>query len=92
MKKSFITVAILAAGFLTSAIVTSCNGKKGEQQEQKEAEDHNHEEGEEHDHDVVYACSMHPEVTGKEGDKCSKCGMKLEAVKNSDSTEHKHEH
>lgn len=30
----------------------------------------------------LYACSMHPEVTGKKGDKCSKCGMELtEAVK-----------
>lgn len=25
----------------------------------------------------LYACSMHPEVTGKKGDKCSKCGMAL---------------
>ena len=25
----------------------------------------------------LYACSMHPEVTGKQGDKCSKCGMNL---------------
>ncbi len=25
----------------------------------------------------VYACSMHPEVTGKKGGKCSKCGMEL---------------
>jgi nitrous oxide reductase accessory protein NosL len=25
----------------------------------------------------LYACSMHPEVTGKQGDKCSKCGMEL---------------
>lgn len=24
-----------------------------------------------------YACSMHPEITGKKGDKCSKCGMEL---------------
>jgi hypothetical protein len=28
-------------------------------------------------HVQVYACPMHPEVTGKEGDKCSKCGMAL---------------
>lgn len=27
----------------------------------------------------LYACSMHPEVTGKKGDKCSKCGMELSA-------------
>jgi hypothetical protein len=25
----------------------------------------------------VYACSMHPEITGKKGGKCSKCGMEL---------------
>jgi hypothetical protein len=25
----------------------------------------------------LYACSMHPEVTGKQGSKCSKCGMEL---------------
>lgn len=28
-----------------------------------------------------YACPMHPEVTGNQGDKCSKCGMDLEEVK-----------
>lgn len=27
-----------------------------------------------------YACPMHPEVTGKHGDSCSKCGMDLVAV------------
>jgi len=25
----------------------------------------------------LYACSMHPEVQGKKGAKCSKCGMEL---------------
>ncbi len=28
--------------------------------------------------DHIFACPMHPEVTGKEGDSCPKCGMKLE--------------
>ena len=28
--------------------------------------------------DHIFACPMHPEVTGKEGDTCPKCGMKLE--------------
>ena len=28
-------------------------------------------------HVHVFACPMHPEVTGKEGDKCSKCSMAL---------------
>jgi hypothetical protein len=30
-----------------------------------------------HTSDHVYRCSMHPEVTGKAGDKCYKCGMEL---------------
>jgi len=25
----------------------------------------------------LYACPMHPEVTGKKDESCSKCGMKL---------------
>lgn len=28
--------------------------------------------------DSSYACPMHPEVTGKKGDQCSKCHMPLE--------------
>ena len=31
-----------------------------------------------HSNDHIFACPMHPEVTGKEGDTCPKCGMKLE--------------
>lgn len=29
------------------------------------------------DHSKMYSCSMHPEIIGKMGDKCSKCGMEL---------------
>ena len=25
----------------------------------------------------LFSCSMHPEITGKKGEKCSKCGMEL---------------
>lgn len=32
------------------------------------------------DPNATYACPMHADVTGKAGDKCSKCGMALEAV------------
>ena len=28
-------------------------------------------------HVHVFACPMHPEITGKEGEKCQKCGMAL---------------
>ena len=30
-----------------------------------------------HSNDDPYTCPMHPEVTGKQGDKCPKCGMAL---------------
>ena len=30
---------------------------------------------------AAYTCPMHPEVTGKAGDSCSKCGMDLEPAK-----------
>lgn len=34
-----------------------------------------------HKHDKsTYACPMHPEITGKDGKKCSKCGMNLVEV------------
>ncbi|MBK8923475.1 MAG: hypothetical protein IPM81_18580 [Saprospirales bacterium] len=33
------------------------------------------------DQTAAYACPMHPEITGKAGDTCSKCGMDLEPVK-----------
>lgn len=37
----------------------------------------------------MYSCSMHPEVTGKKGDKCSKCGMDLTVpVKKMDNMNH----
>ena len=37
--------------------------------------------------DNGYACPMHPEVTGKEGDTCSKCNMALVKVgEESDTT------
>lgn len=83
MKKSIVSFTFLFAGlFVASALVASC-GKKTEEAE------HHHAEGDTTSHEkmqmdttqTAYACPMHPEVTGKEGDKCSKCGMKLEPVK-----------
>ncbi len=94
MKKSLLSFAILIAGLLvTSVWVTGCGNKADQQQEQTDGDGHHHAEGDttHHEDDIkqdstqmAYACPMHPEVTGKEGDKCSKCGMKLEPVKNAD--------
>jgi len=36
----------------------------------------------------VYACPMHPEVTGIQGDKCPKCGMNLVAVQADESAKY----
>ncbi len=41
---------------------------------------------------VTFACSMHADVTGKDGDKCSKCGMALVAVKKAEPGHEGHNH
>lgn len=33
-----------------------------------------------HNHDHTFACPMHSEITGHDGDKCSICGMDLKAI------------
>lgn len=38
-------------------------------------------------HDQTFVCPMHPEVTGAKGEKCSKCGMELQAVSQPDTAE-----
>ncbi|HEY5691949.1 MAG TPA: heavy metal-binding domain-containing protein [Cyclobacteriaceae bacterium] len=37
--------------------------------------------------EAVYACPMHPEVKGKEGDTCNECGMALEKVEEEEGHE-----
>ena len=88
MKKSIVTITILISGLFVSALlVTGCNSKK----EQSTEQDHEHtatDSTKQHDEMAMsYACPMHAEETGKEGDSCSKCSMKLEQVKKTDSTE-----
>jgi len=82
MKKVIFSAIVMA--FLT----VSCNQKAKE----TETTDESHTMGNDNtmmdndttmtDHskmkeDKMYACPMHPEVTGKKGDKCTKCGMVL---------------
>jgi len=62
--KTLIITALLAI------TLVSCNDKAKETEKQTtETSDNSSEK--------MYACPMHPEVTGKKGDKCSKCGMDL---------------
>ena len=83
MKKEFkISMAIIA--ITASTIFTACNNSSDDAKssDMDTAKTEMAHEGGDH----IYACPMHPEVTGKEGDTCSKCNMKLEAVKNTDTT------
>ena len=70
MKYSIALVCVAFLGF------TACKNNP----ETKEAtiEKHEHEAGEVNDGNHTFACPMHPEVIGKEGEKCPKCGMALE--------------
>ncbi|MFH6988181.1 DUF3347 domain-containing protein [Flavobacterium collinsii] len=64
MKKLIISTIVMAA------VLTACNSKNKEvTAPDAAAVTQNDTE--------LYACSMHPEITGKKGDKCSKCGMEL---------------
>ena len=69
------TLKIWALAFALSGagLFTSCNSNSKTETQSADGHDHDH-AGQEH----TFACPMHPEVTGKEGDLCPKCGMKLE--------------
>jgi hypothetical protein len=89
MKKSILTITLSATFLFSSAVIlTSCGSTESKE------ETHEHMDGEEHgemNHDdtnhegmemaeTTYACPMHPEITGAEGDKCSICKMDLKPV------------
>ena len=67
-------IFLLAIVLIISSALFSCNNKS-EKTKTVTADSSaiSHESG-----DHIYACPMHPEVTGKENDVCPKCGMKLE--------------
>jgi len=89
MKKSIVSICIIASIFLTGTVLVSCSTKPAEQGESTAADSVGVSQGMDSTA-TAYACPMHPEETGKEGDKCSKCGMALEAMKTDDSTAHQH--
>lgn len=62
MKKIILAITIV------TTVLFACNTKNNKSAETTTATDNPNQ---------LYACSMHPEVTGKKGEKCSKCGMEL---------------
>jgi len=70
MKKSILILGTVMFLFVGGSALTSCsNNESSEKQEQS---------------NEVYACPMHHDVTGKKGDKCSKCGMELTNTETAD--------
>lgn len=74
MKKSLI--AILFVFTLATTLSFTLTSCGGHKTEQAE--------------EIAFACPMHPEVTGKEGDTCSKCGMALEKPEAEETHNEKH--
>ena len=85
MKKVILSLSLSALFLFSGASIMMSCGKKATTEEQTPASE------EQEDEETVYACPMHPEVTGKKGDVCSKCEMKLTKVEDDDH-DHDHEH
>ena len=69
---------ILAIATTTTVLFTSCNNNQKDDSSSTEMHD-----------ETLYACSMDPEIIGKKGESCSKCGMDLtEPVKDMDHMNH----
>lgn len=85
MKKSILPITILILGlFFASQVMTACGGKNEQASEESQMKNDSTSQDKGMPMDstqTAYACPMHPDITGKEGDTCSKCGMKLEAKK-----------
>lgn len=74
MKNYFskpLTLTIVTALLLT----TSCNNHSHHNDSETGTTDTT---GAHAQHQHIFSCPMHPDVRGKEGDKCPKCGMSLE--------------
>ena len=67
------SIALLCITFLS---FTAC--KNNSENKEQTTEKQETQVGEAHEGNHTFACPMHPEVIGKEGDKCPKCGMALE--------------
>ena len=86
MKRSILTIGTILAFATGTILITSC-GTTGNHDDDSGENAELHEEAG-HDNDAVaeatHVCPMHPDITGLEGDTCSKCGMDLVAATDTD--------
>lgn len=73
--KSIIKNVALVISVSMTVLLTSCGS---ESKKENTGEHKEHADTTAHSSEHIFACQMHPEVIGKEGDKCPKCGMALE--------------
>lgn len=79
MKNQILSAIAMATIFMACNSSNTTSDKKSQTEANVAATD-----------EQLYSCSMHPEVTGKKGETCSKCGMELtEPVKQTEAT-HQH--
>jgi len=75
MRKFVLSLTVMLIFLAGSLFITGCGSNAADKKPAGQTEQ-NHKHLKKGDQ-ALYACPMHPEVTGKKGDKCSKCGMKL---------------
>jgi len=87
MKKQILRTTTVISMMIATISFVGCGGSDHQEGEHHGMDGEHHQmeaDSTAHHMEHNYTCPMHPEVTGKEGDKCSKCGMELEMV------EHEH--
>ena len=86
MKNSIYTLFTTIIFIAGATFLISCGSgttNESESTEQHDMEGHDHDEMAAADH----SCPMHPEIIGKKGDKCSKCGMFLTKTVQTEKTD-----
>lgn len=74
--KSILNTGLIASSLTITLFLSSCGNES--KKEETQEEHHQHSDSTAHNGEHTFACPMHSEVIGKEGDKCPKCGMALE--------------
>lgn len=89
MKKLKTVLAIAVMGLITFNMQSCKSAPSEDKSEETTVIEDNSMETTVSD-EASYACPMHPEITGVQGDKCSMCGMDLTSIQGEDHSGHDH--